>query len=514
MNSDLLSLLHRECMNFMQVGQYEESLQILEQIRSSGFRHPAFLLDLILCCHKLRQRDRLVEYITEATLLCEHNGSQLDFLGEELQKMSLYKHALEVFRKMRSCRTDAEKAVGGAREAALHLRLSAIEDAQEALDYAESFSGSYPEVRSARAMWWMRCDPRQALPILTELAQAHPQIPFTFTAAHGHHLAHVQDQLGHYDDAFASLCRAKLLEVRHDPKIQAFQSQRTSWRAWHRDSLQFRREDACRWRNECPPSQDHAFLLGHPRSGTTLLEQVLDAHHELCSIEETNLYSLCIDAQLMAEHSSSAVTLPFSAYVHQLPENQMAIRRQNYLHHLQREQPQDPRIKVWLDKNPGLSVSVPRIAKTMPHSRLIYAQRDPRDVCISSFFQWCDRTPWSSHWLSLEDTVHQCLFTHDIWQQTKPLLEQDWMEVRYEDMIDDLESWGRKTTEFLGLEWQAQQIDHKQRAAEKVVKSPTHLAVRKDLYRHSIARWKNYEKWLQPFHDTFRPMLRDRGYES
>jgi hypothetical protein len=106
------------------------------------------------------------------------------------------------------------------------------------------------------------------------------------------------------------------------------------------------------------------------------------------------------------------------------------------------------------------------------------------------------------------------LFTHDIWQQTKPLLEQDWMEVRYEDMIDDLASWGRKTTEFLGLQWQAQQIDHKQRAAEKVVKSPTHLAVRKDLYRHSIARWKNYEKWLQPFHDTFRPMLRDRGYES
>ena len=75
MNSDLLSSLHRECMNFMQVGQYEESLQILEQIRSSGFRHPAFLLDLILCCHKLGQRDRLVEYITEATLLCEHNGA-------------------------------------------------------------------------------------------------------------------------------------------------------------------------------------------------------------------------------------------------------------------------------------------------------------------------------------------------------------------------------------------------------------------------------------------------------
>ena len=47
------------------------------------------------------------------------------------------------------------------------------------------------------------------------------------------------------------------------------------------------------------------------------------------------------------------------------------------------------------------------------------------------------------------------------------------MEVRYEDMIDDLESWGRKTTEFLGLQWQAQQIDHKQRAAPTVVKSPT-----------------------------------------
>jgi len=497
----------------MHVGQYPAALEILNQIRSSGIQHPLFLLDQLLCCHKLRLHEQVLEIISELYSLCHRQGARLDFLGEELQKMGLYQHALETFRLMRHCHSDAERAVGAAREAALHLRLSSLEDAQEALIRAEFHGSSYPEVRSARAMWWMRHDPQQALPILRELAQPRTGVPFTFTAAHGYHLAQVLDQLERYDEAFISLSHAKKLEVQHDPMIKAFQSQQASWRSWHADALSFSREDAKRWQDECAPYHDHAFLLGHPRSGTTLLEQVLDSHRALRSVEESNLYSSCIDAQLMAQYSAGHDSHSFSTYVCSYPEIRLTSLREEYFHLLQREHSSNTDTQVWLDKNPALSIAIPRMAKTMPHSRIIYAQRDPRDVCISSFFLWCDRTPWSSQWLTLQDTIHHCAFTHSIWTKTKEVLAQDWTVVRYEDMVDDIVACGRKTTEFLGLEWHAHQADHKTHAAEKVVKSPTHLAVRKDIYRNSIGRWKNYEKWLQPFFEEFDPLLRESGYE-
>ncbi len=497
----------------MHVGQYQAALEILDQIRSSGIQHPPFLLDQILCCHKLGLPERVRDTIEEVRFLCEQQGARLDYLGEELQKMGLYQQALETFRLMRQCSTDAERAVGAAREAALHLRVSSPEAAQEALQRAEFHGASYPEVRSARAMWWMRHDPQQALPILRELAQPRTGVPFTFTAAHGYHLAQVLDQLERYDEAFISLSHAKKLEVQHDPKIKAFQSQQASWRSWYSDALSFSHADAKRWQKECAPYHDHAFLLGHPRSGTTLLEQVLDSHEELQSVEETDLYSTLIDAQLVAEFDAVNYSHSFSTYVCEYPESRLAILRQEYFHGLHREHSPEIETRLWLDKNPALSIAIPRIAKTMPHSRVIYAQRDPRDVCISSFFLWCDRTPWSSQWLTLQDTIHHCAFTHSIWTKTKEVLAQDWTVVRYEDMVDDIVACGRKTTEFLGLEWHAQQADHKTHAAEKVVKSPTHLAVRKDIYRNSIGRWKNYEKWLQPFFEEFDPLLRESGYE-
>jgi len=513
MNQNQISNLYHQSRQLMLVGQYQAALEILDQIRTSGVQHPPFLLDQILCCHKLRLPERVRDMVGELRLLSDGQGARLDFLGEELQKMGLYQHALETFRLMRDCRTDAERAVGAAREAALHLRVSSLDAAQEALDRAEFHGASYPEVRSARAMWWMRHDPPQALPILRELAQPRTGVPFPFTAAHGYHLAHVLDQLGLYDEAFAALSRAKEQELQHDPKIKAFQSQQASWRSWHADALAFSREDAKRWQDETEPYHDHAFLLGHPRSGTTLLEQVLDSHQNLQSAEETNLYSTCIDAKLLAEYAASHCGQSFSTYVGAYPESRLASLRQQYCELLRREHLPQTDTRLWLDKNPALSIAVPRMARTMPHSRIIYAQRDPRDVCISSFFLWCDRTPWSSQWLTLRDTIHQCEFTHEIWMKAKPLLAQDWTVVRYEDMVDDLVSCGRNATEFLGLEWQAQQADHKTHAAEKTVKSPTHLAVRKDIYRNSVARWKNYEKWLQPYFDEFRPLLRESGYE-
>jgi tetratricopeptide (TPR) repeat protein len=513
MNEVYLQMRHRECVHFMNMGYYDEALAILQDVQARGVRHPALLIDEVRCCQKLRLLSRLDELITDLIRIFAFQGANLDYLGEELQKISLYPQALRVFEEMRKCSEAAERAVGAAREAALHLRLSHVDAAEESLLRAESFHADYPEVRSARAMWLMRKDPSAALPILYDLARPKKGVPFTFTAAHGHHLAKVLDKLGHYQGAIEALFSAKALEVQYNPQVKQFRDERTNWRKWHLDALDFTHQDAKRWRDEAEPWHDHVFLLGHPRSGTTLLEQVLDGHSEVCSIEETNLYAMCFDARITLDRNTQHGATSYAERIRQMNEEQLLHHRRDYFQMLRSEKLTDPSVHTWIDKNPGLSISVGRFAKTMPHSKIIFAVRDPRDVCISSFFQWCDRTPWSSHWLTLEETVEQCRFNHDVWMSAREILAQEWLETTYENLVHNLERCGERVTGFLGLEWQERQRDYREVVAKKVVKSPTHDVVQKDVYRESMQRWRHYKRWLKPFEHVFAPMLLEYGYE-
>lgn len=514
MNQEAFHALNREYQQLMGMGRYEEALGRIESLMAQCGKSPALMMDLMACCKKLRLHEKLNHSLAELQRQFFCHGAQLDRLGEELQKIGLFPEALATFIMMRQCSSAPERAVGAAREAALHLRLSALDAAEEALLRAEAAGQQFPEVRSARAMWLMRTSPAQALPILDELAQPKPQIPSEFTAAHGHHLAHVLDQLGQYEQAFTALLRAKEIERTSHPMVRVFASQRAAWRQWHADAGSFSKQQAQQWADETEAWSDHAFLLGHPRSGTTLLEQVLDAHEGLSSLEETNCYAMCVDARLVAEHERSLTAVPFADFVRNYTPAALAHLRQDYFQKLRSEKVHPVGTRVYLDKNPGLSISAARLAKTMPHSALLYAVRDPRDVCVSAFFQWCDRTPWSSHWLTMQDTVEQCAFTHHLWQQTKQQLVQPWMEIRYEDVVTDLVTWGKKATEFLGLSWQAQQQDHQQQAQSKLVKSPTHIAVQQKLYTHAMQRWKHYERWLQPHIKQLAPMIDHYGYDA
>jgi hypothetical protein len=167
---------------------------------------------------------------------------------------------------------------------------------------------------------------------------------------------------------------------------------------------------------------------------------------------------------------------------------------------------------VALDKNPGLTVSTARFARTLPTARLIVMLRDPRDVCLSAYFQSINRTPWSVNWLTLEETVDQYAFTMDLWIRTRPLLVQPWIEVRYEDIIGDPIAEGSRVTTFLGLDWDDAQADPSAHARQKIVRSPTHADVTQPIYHRAVGRWQRYGTYLEPFQEKLAPFCEAFGY--
>lgn len=434
---------------------------------------------------------------------------------QELQTIHQYDLALETFALLRLAPAPQARAVGKARESALHLRVGRPAEAAAALAEAESLATGLPEVRSAKALLCRRTDPALARELLEPLSWPDPGIPAPFTAASAHSLAAACDPLGLADEAMVALARGKLIEAAH-PLAARFRQQRPEWRRWHAEAVDFTREDAERWAAEPGPVDlpAHAFLLGHPRSGTTLLEQMLDAHPSVCSVEESELYSVTIDAALMRRHEREGGELPFSAWVRSLPAEALHELRANYFAKMSREAQRSFEGLQVIDKNPVLTASAGRMPRTLPGSKLIVMIRDPRDVCLSSYFQSTHRTPWSVNWLTMEETVEHYAFVMELWLRARPKLVQPWIEVRYEDVVDDPVKEGTTVTQFLGLSWHEAQADPAAHARSRIVRSPTHPDVIQPVYRRSLGRWRAYQKYFEPYQEKLRPFIRAFGYDE
>ena len=104
----------------------------------------------------------------------------------------------------------------------------------------------------------------------------------------------------------------------------------------------------------------------------------------------------------------------------------------------------------------------------------------------------------SASFLSLEGAVKTYTRAMGIWRTLKPLIKNPWLEVRYEDVVDDLESAARRTLGFLDVPWDARVLGFDKHASQKMVLSPTYADVTQPVYKRAMGRWRNYQKYLEP----------------
>ena len=102
----------------------------------------------------------------------------------------------------------------------------------------------------------------------------------------------------------------------------------------------------------------------------------------------------------------------------------------------------------------------------------------------------------------------------DVWLRMRELGGFDWIETRYEDVVNDLESGGRKVTNFLGLEWQEQQAKYHEAANRKFVYSPTYNEVIKPVHNRAIRRWEHYAEALTPYQARLEKYCQAFGYDK
>jgi len=249
------------------------------------------------------------------------------------------------------------------------------------------------------------------------------------------------------------------------------------------------------------------FLVGFPRSGTTLLDQILDSHPLVQTMEEKDIMATL----------ENKVAEPFEEYLSLwrdlAPDSIKALQSDyyrkvgNYLH-LQPE-------SILVDRMPLNIMRAAFIWRLFPDAKFILAIRHPMDVCLSCFMQDFVINTANANFFTLGDAVKFYAKVMDLWRLYTELLPLKSHMVRYEDLVEDLEGEGRRLMDFLGVGWDSNALKFYEHAKAKGrIGTASYHQVTQAIYQHAKYRWIHYEKHLEPFQNELAPFIDYFGYSG
>ncbi len=240
------------------------------------------------------------------------------------------------------------------------------------------------------------------------------------------------------------------------------------------------------------------FVLGQPRTGTTLIERIISSHSQVHSAGELQQFGLAV--RRLAEHTDPR------RFSKQLFESALGLNCAKvgtvYMESTRRVQGDTPR---FVDKLPQNYFYIPMILKALPNARIVHLTRDPMDACFASYKQLFADAYLHSYDLE-EMARHHVRYRRlmDAWRERFP---GRFVDIAYEETVSDLEPNARRLIEFLGLPWEDACLRfHEQKQA---VSTASAVQVREPAHTRSIGRWRKYEQQLQPM----RTILEQNGLE-
>ncbi|MEO9900108.1 sulfotransferase [Nisaea sp.] len=454
---------------YVVTGRFDEAQALYDQLAESGALDPRALRALAVFSRDMGHAVRGVRLATRALILDPSQVASYTMLAEHLDRTSAMEDGLSVAR--------------------WGLRLEPGKQFLVAL-----------EGRALRRL--KRFD--EAISCLREALEGAVQGPDTHRLSF--ELAQTLDSQGYYADAFTwfeSANRSQIAEFRGglvDPK-RAFAEVAALSTAFDRTPA---------WAAPAPEPEnseaDPVFLIGFPRSGTTLLDQVLDAHPAVEVLEERPLIS-----SLVAQLGRLA---GYPSVLEDVPEALRTEMRADYFSERNRFLvPSDG--AIYVDKMPLNIVHAGLIMRIFPKARFILALRHPCDVCLSCLMQNFSLNHSMSVFCSLSDTIRFYRQVFALWQRYVTHLNPAFVTVKYEDMTRDLRGAAEPVLDFLGLDWDERVMQFHEHARQRGnISTPSYAQVTQPLYGHAVARWKRYGHVMEAAARELGPEIKAFGYED
>ena len=345
-------------------------------------------------------------------------------------------------------------------------------------------------------------DWRQVEALLTPLGRDEGATPVNRAIAIGF-VGEALDRMSRYGEAFAAFTASNVLLLQlHAGALNANES------PFHPETVRrmtrfLEQEDASAWRRPSAFEQPSpVFLVGFPRSGTTLLDQILSSHSHIVCLEEKELVAPLVVDLLSEQELGAWSTLP-DALIHE--------RRRLYWQNATALLDAPLADRVLVDKLPLNLVLLPAIARFFPDAKIIVALRDPRDAVLSAYQQRFGMNPAMAQMLELESAARYYDAAMALLERSESLPLR-FHRVRYEDVVADLEAAARSLAGFLDLPFEPAMLEFSATARQRDIATPSARQVVQPLYSRSVGRWRRYAEYLAPALPILAPWVERYGY--
>jgi tetratricopeptide (TPR) repeat protein len=410
-----------------------------------------------------------------------------DLLGQPERALEALEEALQI---------DSDHAPALVALARLHERQNRLDESEAAAAKLEGLDSSLVELGLLRArLAYRRGDFADAL----ELARASPEV--SNPGSRAQLIGQICDRMGDAAAAFDAF-----VEMNQDlgiaPEVAAARGNA------YRKMLAKRMKIASRrwvrgWRKTTyrTDQPQPVFLIGFPRSGTTLLDTLLMGHPDVCVTEEKPMLD--------------AVARKLGSYerLADLDDAELDTMRNLYFAEAAEHVP-DLGGRILVDKQPFAMADAPLIHRLFPGSKMLFVQRHPCDVVLSCFVTRFEPNGALVNFTTLDGTAKLYDQMVRFWGQCRTILPLIVHLVRYERLVEDSEAEMRALAAFLGLSWTDAILDNRATAKERgFVNTPSYSQIAEPLYDRSIGRWEKYREQMKPVLPLLAPWAERMGYE-
>ena len=264
-------------------------------------------------------------------------------------------------------------------------------------------------------------------------------------------------------------------------------------------------EDLSLWTVSPPVDRVPVFLIGFPRSGTTLLDQILSSHPDVTTLEERDtLVDVC------RELLGSSID---PRRWRDLADSDVERLRELYWTQVRAGLSSDLARRVFVDKLPLNAVLLPLIYRLFPTAKIVLALRDPRDSVLSCFQQRFGMNGAMYQLLRLETAVSYYDQVMRLVQLCRGKLSLQFHALRYEDVVTQFDGTIESLLQFLDLSWDDNVRNYAETAKSRSIGTPSASQVVQPLYVSAIGKWRNYRRELEPHLAKLGPWVATYGYE-
>ena len=489
----------------LRLGQPQEALTVLLRARALNPASIEALNALGLCLAQLGRAREAVAVFDDAlaqgpqvAYLHLHKAQTLEEMGSFGESRAVLEHLLTL---------EPANAQALARLAGLAARRGEMTAAR---DFATRTLAIAPMPAAAIALAMADIEDRQFETARTRLAPLLVESkvsPVNLSIAQGL-TGDALDGLDKPGEAFAAYVSSR--ETLREASAHLFRGKESASARVHRVAGYFASAPFKFWQADASkaatgPVSTHVFLVGFPRSGTTLLEQVLASHGDIQTLEEAD----CLQDTINQFVDKPSGLEQFAA----LDAAGLARCRAVYWRRVT-EAGVSPQRKVFVDKMPLNTIHLGLIARLFPAAKILFALRDPRDVVLSCFRRRLVMTAHMYEFTRLDSAGAFYAAVMALAQIYRDRLGLSLLDLRHEDMLADFDGETRRVCEFLGLDWDAAMRDFAGSARLRDIKTPSSAQVVRGLNAEGAGQWRRYREQLEPVLPVLAPWVERFGYKE